>query len=359
MQKKMRVIHFLFLIFFTLLFLAACGTGSPEEDIEVLVRPAKLIDISPTGRDDFFSSPAVINAQQISTLSFEVSGLLEELLVVSAQSVKQGEVLAKLDKRDLKNELRSAQAQFDVANTEYRRAVRLLKEDAISRSELEKRKSTWDVKRAQLEIAQKALQDAVLVAPYDGNIVWVEIDEQQSVQAGEGIIRIIGKEGLEATVDMPAGIIVRADRNKSRKFGAYILLDAAPDIRIPAIFKEATLEADAASQTYEVVFTFEAPEDLVILPGMNAVVWFNFADQLPEGNSSVAIPHTAIVTDGDQKYVWIVDSSTMIVSRRDIEIEEGVGSSVRIISGLEFGDTIVGAGVFTLSEGMEIYRWSI
>ena len=108
-------------------------------------------------------------------MSFEVGGILKELLVVEAQKVNQGDVLAKLDQRDLQAKLKSARAQFDNADAEYQRALQLIKGDVIfSRSTLEQRKSQRDVSKAQLETAEKALQDTVLLAPYSGNIAaWI------------------------------------------------------------------------------------------------------------------------------------------------------------------------------------------
>ena len=174
------------LILASVFLLVACDAEPPssEDETETLVRPAKLIDVGYTHSDDFLNYPAVIKSQKLSRLSFEVGGVLKELLVVEAQQVKQGDVLAKLDQRDLQTQVKSAQAQFDNANAEYQRAMRLMKEDAISRSNLEERKSKRDVSKAQLDTAKKALQDSVLIAPYDGSIAKIQVKKQQAVQAG-------------------------------------------------------------------------------------------------------------------------------------------------------------------------------
>ncbi|MBL4680595.1 MAG: efflux RND transporter periplasmic adaptor subunit [Pseudomonadales bacterium] len=348
------------LILASVLLLAACGSepSSSEDKTEVLVRPVKLIEIGQTKSDDFLNFPAVIKSAQHSTLSFEVGGVLKELLVVEAQEVKQGEVLAKLDQRDLQTQLKSATAEFDNANTEYQRAVRLMKEDAIARSSLEERKSKLDVRKAQLETAQKALQDSVLIAPYDGNIARIHIKKRQAVQAGAEAISIIGEGKFQVSINLPSSVIARADKSQSPTTDSYIILDSSSDRRIPIAFKEVSLEADAASQTYEVVFTFDAPEDLIILPGMNAVVWFRDPGKLTSENNKIRIPLTAIATDGDQKYVWIVDQNTLMVSKRNIVIEANVGTLVGVINGLKPGETIVASGVSALSEGMKVSRWS-
>ncbi|MEE9412170.1 MAG: biotin/lipoyl-binding protein, partial [Methylococcales bacterium] len=120
----------------SIFLLAACDseTSSTEKNKEALVRPAKLIEIGQTVSGEFLNYPAVIQSQQLSVLSFEVGGMLNELMVIEAQKGKKGDVLAKLDQRDLLAKLTSARAQFKNANIEYQRALRLIKQDAISSS---------------------------------------------------------------------------------------------------------------------------------------------------------------------------------------------------------------------------------
>ncbi len=360
MQIKVSSTIHSFSIILALFFLMACDSESPlpENKVETLIRPAKLIEIGQKISDNFLNYPAVIKSQQLSTLSFEVAGVLKELLVIEAQEVKQGDVLARLDQRDLQAKLKSARAQFDNADAEYQRAMRLIKEDAISRSDLEQRKSKRAVNKARLETAEKALQDSVLIAPYAGNIARVSIQKQQAIQAGGAAIEILGAGGLEASINLPASIIAKAKEQKGAKTHSYLTLSAAPDRRIPALFKEATLTADAASQTYEVTFSFATPEDLNILPGMNATIWFKDPGESASKISKVSVPLTAIATDGDQKYVWVVDRETMIVSRRNITVEDDVGAILNVSSGLELGETIVAAGISFLSEGMKVRPWS-
>ena len=347
------------LILTSVFLLSACGSEPPpsENKTEVLVRPAKLIEVGKTNDDVFLNYPAVINSQQLSSLYFEVGGMVNELPVIQAQQVKKGDVLARLDQRDLLAKLASTKATYNNANTEYQRGLRLLKEDAISKSKVGERKSNRDVAKSNVETAEKALQDSVLIAPYDGNIAKVDIKIRQVVQAGKPVIDILGKGGLEATINLPSSILAKSG-GREPATDSYIVLDAAPNRQIPVTFKEAALEADAASQTYEIAYTFEAPEDVIILPGMNAVVWFRDPSRSTSEINMIRIPLTAVATDGEQKYVWVVDQNTMTVSKRNVVIEANVGTMIGIISGLKPGESIVATGISVLSEGMKVSKWS-
>jgi len=73
---------------------------------------------------------------------------------------------------------------------------------------------------------------------------------------------------------------------------------------------------------------------------------------------TVRVPLTAVIAEDDQKYVWLVDSSTMIVSKKTIVIEASVGENLKVISGLQNGDVIVAAGISLISDGMEVRPWT-
>jgi RND family efflux transporter MFP subunit len=329
-----------------------------SEDTQLESRPAKLVVIGQNSNDTFLKYPATVKAENVSALSFEVGGVVSELLVVESQKVQKGDVLAKLDVRDLQASLQSAQAQFDGANSEFERAERLIKQDAISKSVFEQRRSQRDVNQAQLDTAQKALGDAVLVAPFAGYVAAVTIKANQAIQAGTTAITILGFGQMEVTINLPASIMALADRNDEGVKIAYLLFSFAPEQRIQAKFKEANLSADSASQTYQVTFTFSSPENMNVLPGMNATLWFQDPRHSLTAAEEVSIPIASVGIDGEQKYVWLVDPSDNIVSRRNISIQDGIGEMLVVTSGLQLGDTVVAAGISSVSAGMKVHPWS-
>jgi multidrug efflux pump subunit AcrA (membrane-fusion protein) len=108
-----------------------------------------------------------------------------------------------------------------------------------------------------------------------------------------------------------------------------------------------------------VTFTFEPPENLVILPGMNATVELSSARVSEAGTGNrKSVPISAIGSDGESTYVWIVDQDTMTVSRRDVTIADGVGEYAIVTEGLAPGEMIATAGASFLAEGMQVRPWT-
>ena len=167
----------------------------------------------------------------------------------------------------------------------------------------------------------------------------------------------MSKGELKATINLPARVIAQV-RTRTNK-GAYVFLDAAPKNRIEATFREASLVADATSQTYAVTFTFQPPDHLIILPGMNATVELvSSPKEASAQNSRVSVPLAAVMSDGNAQFIWVVNNQTMTVSKRKVTIEEGVGKSVIVTDGLKPGETIAGAGATYLAEGMKVRPWT-
>ena len=352
-----------FVFLTTLIFAASCGREDAEQVREPTARPVKLIKLSGAPDLQVTRYPAVLDAAQVAELSFQVGGLIEEKAVVDSQTVREGDVIARLDQRDFQSQVASARAQFENAEEEYQRAVRLSQADAIARSVLEQRKSQRDVARSQLDTAEKALGDTVIQAPFTGVIAQIPIRRRQTVSAGQIIATLIGTENLagagivEATVNVPASVIARSQEAETRS--AFVILDAAPEKRIEATFKSASLLADATSQTYAVTFTFDPPGDLIILPGMQATLELSSARRATGSNAlRVSVPLSAILSDGTARYVWIVDQDSMTVSKREVTISDGIGDSAVVTEGLALGETIATAGASYLAEGMQVRPWT-
>ncbi|MGI9265312.1 MAG: efflux RND transporter periplasmic adaptor subunit [Gammaproteobacteria bacterium] len=354
MQYSIRRIYRLLTLIMVLITAVSCDSADIEEEQEPTVRPVKMLTLSPASDVDTSRYPVTVSAGQFSELSFQVGGLIEAIAVDDAQEVSAGDMIARLDQRDFQSQLATARAQFQNAEEEYQRGVRLAEGDAIATSVLEQRQAQRDVARAQLDAAEKALEDTTLRAPFTGVIAEMRVRERETIAAGQEVAALINLDTLEVVVNLPARVIAESQEVEDR--GAFVILEAAPDNRIEATFKEASLLADTASQTYAVTFTFEPPGSPVILPGMNATIELSSARQYQ--NTRKSVPLTAIVSDGDSTYVWLVDRELMTVSRREVTIADGIGETAVVTEGLAPGDTIATAGASFLADGMQVRPWS-
>ena len=334
----------------SLLALAACAPATQPE-AEIPARPTKTVTIEVSETLETLRLPAVIEASEQSVLTFQVAGQLTALPVVAGDEVQKGEVLARLDDRDFRNDSASAQAAFDQAQQEYDRAQALIESNAIAQAVVDQRLAERNIAKANLDITKKRLSDTVLRAPFAGTIAEVSVEPFETVSSASPIVTLQTEQVSQAVVQMPASVVIDAERIEGLK--TWLELDAAPGREIPITLSETEARADAATQTFEVNFAFDVPEELLVLPGMTGTVTGVFTRRGNAGQA-ISVPVTAIMSQAGQTYVWLVNDQDMTVTRQDIEVGSTIDDRLIVLSGLNDGDEVVAAGGHYLFEGAEI-----
>lgn len=334
---------------------AACG-DPPVEVAQEVARPAKLITLQTATAAQSGSFPAVIRAVRSTDLAFQVGGQIVEWNARDGGSFQRGDVIARLDAAAFQAAVEQAEAQYLNANSEYERAQRLIAEDAISKSVVESREAQRLIAKAALDTAQKNLDDTVLHAPFNGSVGRTNVEQFQNVAPQQPIL-VLQSRQVEAIINVPARFVLNS--NQTAITNVFIELDAAPGRQFPATFREARGLADSSTQTYEAHFNFTPPSELLVLTGMTATLFY---ESRPLNESAqprgVQVPLSAIMVEGDTRYVWVVKGPGKVLERRDVTVEDGVGDVVNVSNGLDTGEIIVATGGDYLLEGDKVREWS-
>ncbi|GAA0478013.1 efflux RND transporter periplasmic adaptor subunit [Parasphingorhabdus litoris] len=340
-----------------LLFLAlsACVDGT-EENLDNQPKPVKLLKLAEGLNQSSQSLPAVIRSSRSTDLAFQVGGRIVTWNAAGGNEFSKGQIIASLDSRTFRNAVSQAEAQFRNADSEYQRAKRLIAQNAISQSVVESRLAQRQVAQASLDDARKALNDTVIRAPFSGFIGRTYVEQFQNVGAQQTVVTL-QSSAVEAIVNVPASFVLNSER--VRYFDTFVELDAAPGRRFPAVFSEATGQADQNTQTFEGRFKFKAPRDLVVLTGMTATLFFKTEepDFAVASTQRLSVPLASIIAEGEKRYVWVVKPGKRTIAKREVKLGKGVGRDVAVISGLKSGETIVAAGSAYLSDGDTVRQW--
>ena len=154
-------------------------------------------------------------------MSFRVAGEITELPILDGQQVKQGQILARLDARTAQNELKNAQAEFELATSEHTRKKSLFDQGIISRSSYDRAFANFISARANLDIARDNLGYTVIKAPFSGVVGKVSVENHQIVQAKQTIATIQGEKAIEITIQLPESIM--ANVSPWRKHGEIVV----------------------------------------------------------------------------------------------------------------------------------------
>ena len=344
------------LLFAALVAVALTGCGSDEVvEREPVVRPVKTMIVG-GGQGERLSFPGTVQASDRAVLSFRVAGPLVELPVDEGDEVRRGQLMARIDPRDFEIALAEAKAGYEKGEADYTRYKNLYERNAVPLAELELRRAARDVAAASYDQAQASLRDTRLLAPFHGRVGRKYVENFEDVVAKERILTLHDIDVVEVVIDAPEYVMATFEDSSNPRFTASFT--SAPGIEFDLKLKEATAEADIQTQTFQVTFSMPQPEELRVLPGMTAEVnaYGDAPGEEAGADAEFLIPAEAVFASaGGEPQVWVVDTSNLTVHQRGVRVGAVTGeNSIRILEGLERGETIAVAAVHQLQNGSEI-----
>jgi RND family efflux transporter MFP subunit len=344
--------------------LVATGCGKKQEQSQgEIVRPVKTFTLGQVAVQRTMELPGETRAIKEATLAFEVNGRITELPVKEGDVVKEGQLLAQLDPRELKANLDSAIAHLNAAKAKFERAGRLLERRVISDQEFENEKREYQVSVAKLDQAKKAFEDTTLKADFDGVVAKIFVKRFENVAAKANVMVLQDTSEIEVAVNIPESRVALSRPNLrledlNQRAKPLIELTAVPGRQFPARITEVARTADPATRTYEAKVVFAPPDDLNVLPGMTAKVIGQVHPEVAGGGGTTHVPSNALGSDPDGKaFVWRLDPATMTVSKVPVTIGDASGSMIEVAGELAAGDEIVISGVPQFQPGMKVRRW--
>ncbi|MBI2785245.1 MAG: efflux RND transporter periplasmic adaptor subunit [Legionella longbeachae] len=297
------------------------------------------------------SFPGKAKATQEVNLSFNEGGTLIELPIKIGDKVKKGDLIAKLDPKEFEFKLKSAKAEMIRDQQNFSRAKELVGKGHISKADYDLLEARLAVSQANLDLAEKALKDSIITAPFDGQVSDRFVENFQTVSKQQVITRLLDISQIEMVIQIPESVISLIPNAKD----IVVQFDSFPNHLIPAEIKEISHEASTDTRTYPVTLIMQQPKDIEVLPGMAGKV----KGKIETGNNlqnKFNIPISALMTKctDNKSYVWVIDSKTNEVHKREVLIGELTATGISILKGLSGSEWVVTAGIYSLEEGEKV-----
>ncbi|WP_318514721.1 efflux RND transporter periplasmic adaptor subunit [Photobacterium leiognathi] len=309
-------------------------------------RPVKLQSVSVGDNESLRSFPAIVEAGDKAVLAFRVSGQLNNVQAHPGEFVRKGQTLATLNPDELSLLVKQAQAQYDLANVQFKRNSQLRKTNVVSELDYDASKANLKQAKAALDKAKSNLSYAKLIAPYDGHLSLSMIENFEYVAAKQPVMHIQSAKLINMTFQLPDYLLARF-QGHAEEINPTVAFDALANQTFPAQFKEIDTEPDSKTSSYKVTLSMARPEGSNIMPGMSGSVTI----VLPHGNAG-AIPTRAVITEGNKHFVWRVNDKQQVE-----RVEVTLDKNNRVISGLNDGDVIATSGVSELQAGQKVRSW--
>ena len=345
-------------LFSTLLSLCLIGcTNDTTDTIDKtqVVRPAKIVVAQSTTGVATRIYPGTIEASRESDLAFRVGGQIKELPAQPGRRFSQGELLAALDQTDFENTLIDRQARFKLAKSRFEKITELRKENYASRDDVDQAEADLKAAEAALATAKDNVTYTRILAPFDGVIANLSVENFQTVNANQTVLEYRGDENLDVRFNIPENLLGQLRRVENpESLCAKITFNAHPSKSYKACFKEYESTPDSITRSYSVAYTMPQIQEFSVLPGMAVKVELDLSDALSNLSATGALVPVEAVFEKDKKtWVWIVNEE-LNVKKSEVVIGEISHDDIIVLSGISPGDQVIAAGVSYIQDGMRV-----
>lgn len=283
-------------------------------------------------------------------LNARVAGEVSDVPVREGESVDAGAVLVRQDSRDMRARLAQAEAAVQSVRAEHGNAreqvdkfEQLAQKNYFSRNDLNKAstqeavlKSQLRANEAQVVVARKELENALLRAPFAGIVAERLVEPGQLVLPNTPLLRLVDLSELELAIQLPANEIARVQKGqqvtfRTEAFGAAEFTGTI--VRLNPMAK--------ASNRKITVYALVKNPDLRLRGGL-----FVHGSLKDDGAvAGLVIPATAVQTQGGKTGVMMVRRERLAWQPVTVGARDERSGQVLVLQGLKEGDTVLATRV--------------
>ena len=306
--------------------LAGCGRNSEsgKHDLPAVNVHALAVDLQPT--PETYEVVGTVRPKVSATVSAKVMATIEEIPVKAGDTVTAGQLLARLDDRELR-------AEFDRAKSDYDRLKTLLDQQAIAPSE-------FDAVNARYRVAQAALSYARVAAPFDGVVAAKTCDAGDLTSPNKPLFVIEQTNAYRLEARVPERFAAASAVGKSVR----VIVDATGE-NCAGTIGESEPSADAVSLGFLVKIDLQCLKP--VQSGM-----FGRARLIVGERPALLVPGSAVHQRGQLTYLLI--ASDRRAHMRLVKTGREHGDSVEILSGLQAGERVITSANSELVDGSPV-----
>ncbi|MFV0623446.1 efflux RND transporter periplasmic adaptor subunit [Sphingomonas sp. ac-8] len=283
-------------------------------------------------------------------------GEVTRVLVEPGSWVREGQVLASVDRsvqaqtaESLEAQVRVAQADARIAQTELDRSQQLVGRGFVSKADLDRKTATRDSARAGVRVAEAQLAEARarnrrldIRAPAAGLVLTRSVEPGQIVSSGSGTLFRMAMGGqMEMRVQLSESDMARMTVGVPAEVTP---VGSTQTFRGEVWQVSPVIDPDTRQGIVRVALSY----DSALRPG-----GFATARILSGARAAPLLPESAVLSDAEGNYVYVLDAKNQ-AQRRSVTVGEVSDAGVAIADGLAGTErVVVSAGAF-LNPGQKV-----
>jgi membrane fusion protein (multidrug efflux system) len=320
------------------------------------IMPATTVASAVVKEEDWapiLSAVGSVSAVQGAIVSTELGGIVSDVKFQNGGEAKKGDVLLKLDASSEEAQLRTAEADLELARANLQRERDLAARKVVSKQELDAAESAFGQKQGAVDNMRAFIGKKQVRAPFDGQLGIRQVNVGQMINAGQQVVQLTALNPVYVDFALPQQELPRL----AAGFEARVHTDALPGHQFKGKVTAINSMVDTVTRNVGLQATLENP-DHALRPGMFVKVDVI----LPEKSKTLVIPGSAVSYAPFGNSVFVIEKKkdektgkeSETLRQQFVRVGEARGDFISITQGLKAGETVVSTGVFKLRNGMPV-----
>lgn len=314
--------------------------SGPSQQSQVL--PVEAFVVKPIQFDRKIIITGSILANETIEVKSEVSGKITRIYFNEGQAIKKGDVLIKIEDDELQAQLEKARHNKKLNEDSEFRQRKLLEKEAISQEEYDNALNRLNTSNADIMLLQAQLDKTTIRAPFNGFIGFRYVSEGAYISPSVVMATLYNLNPAKIEFSIPAKHAARVSANSKIYFSVE-----GDTTQLEGIVYAVEPQIDANTRTLKIRAIAPNP-NAKMLPGQFVTIQL----VLEHLNRAMLIPTESIVPELEGTKVYY--SSNGKAGESKITTGERTERFIEILSGLQFGDTVLTTGILQLRSGLPV-----
>lgn len=305
-----------------------------------------LITAGTVAKDTFVETIEAIGtarADESVTITAKTADTVGAINFTEGQEVEAGAILVEMTSTQQAADLVSARAELREAEKAYQRAADLVARGIAARASLDTATANRDAARGRVQAIEARLADTIVKAPFAGVVGLRNVSVGSYVSPGNVITTLDSIATIKGDFTIPERYLALLKTGLSLE----VMVVAYPEATFKGSISSVDTRIDPVTRAITVRAELPNP-DRRLKPGMLMSV-----SLLVGEHQAIAVPESALVSQGDKRYVFLIDGES---KAQRVEVKTGLvkPGSVEILAGLKEGDRIVTQGTNKVIPGQPV-----
>lgn len=284
-----------------------------------------------------------LNSDESVQIASEIAGRIIELPLKEGETVKEGDILVKLDEALVQAEVADATARYEFAKTNQQRAQTLARSGNVTERARDEANTNEATSLAAVELAKTRLSKHVIRAPFSGTVGLRVVSPGAYIGVGTPIVNLEKIDTLKVDFKLPE--LYLADIKTGQTI--EVTVDALPGKTFTGAIYAINPHVDVNGRSLSIRARL-GNSDGVLRPGLFARILVKGLTQ----REVVSVPESAVVPRGGENVIFAIVDGKAVESK--VKLGNRKAGAVEVLEGLQANAMVVTAGQQRLRNGSPV-----